>query len=472
MYENPNNEDNLVNEKYLEYEESLEHENYQEGSSSKNKKIAIIIIAVVLVLLAIIGVLAYKFLIGNDKLKVAKAFKNLSVDEQAYQERIITTSQAEYMINQIIYGDMAADYSINLSGLQDISATLGVDGTLGRKFDDKALSFESTISVMNAKVSDVNVYADDTVLYVNVPLILEETIMADTDGLADNVNNSALAEVVGLRIPDDIDYRPFGDGVKGEIKLIDSGDLLKNHAEDLAKIGETMEVTHDKDKAEIGLSDGTTATCVVYHMTIPMDAIAPILKDIVSQYETSASLTSDILMSVYVDKDSVIRSLATDIPIVVGDLEINIEAQLTGVDNALDEVSVKASTQDKASAGSSTNEYVCDWSSDPNGKIDTKIKMTGDMDIDASYAGMVGYDSDMEKLSLDIDGLSVSVDGTEQFYVSGDVDITAKDVSVVAPPTNDVIDLLNMNFLEMVKLVAELGKKYEDILNVADLMGM
>lgn len=471
----------------------------------------IAIIVVIIALLAIVGFLAYKYFLKNDKLIVSKAFSEFAVELKEYQDSYMTTAQVENLVNQVLYGDVAGNVSVNVSGIPNIPVTVGVDGDIARSFDNQELSVESELSVMNAKVTDVKVYADGNDLYVYLPILLDETMMANTEQLAEKINASPLAEVIGLTIPEGVDYRPFGDGQKKVISLIDWSTVLVGNESKLASLGEAMEVSREKEKETITLADGTEMECGVYHIVLTKDTVTPILEDVFNIYldnvdknvealeadeylgdgkapedrNYSINLGGDVNITVLIDEDGNLREIKSDAPIAINGVTVDCDSTFTGSDVLFDQtkagVSIVDSTYsdfdenndlDQLMASIANETYDFDWAVAPNGKITTTISTSGDVSSVSSFEGKVNFDEATETLTANIDGLDVDYGAEQPLRISGTVVLSTADVKVITHPTKDVIDILNLNFLDMLKITGELVQKYESIINLGKMLGL
>lgn len=464
---------------------------------ANNKKNLIIIgsiIGAVVVVAAII--VCVMFFLGSDKKKLAKAMLNLVEDNGSYAETVISTKQLMDIAQRTLYGDCGVEYSVNVSGLENVPATIGVDGELVRRFDDKKMYSTNNLSVMNIDIASLNAYADDTMLYAQVPQLFDNVFMADGASIGKDLNDSVLASLVGVALPEDFEIRPFGDGVKKNIESVDVSQILPKYTSDCLALYKAMDVSHEKGKVQIKLDNGEQIECVVYKVILPVDETNTLLRYLLTDNELGISkklslieeksanidinmdmsgvsdidnylLETDVNASVWVDTDGYVRKITTDEKVVMKGVSFDLSADYIGAEVETDDIVMAFSGTD----GAYTLDVESSLLRDTRGDFETETSISGDFDVTTKIGGKLNYDSINEELDIDIDEFEVSENGKKLFHVSGEckfMDASAKKVEL---PTEKLTDIMHMSLIDMLDLAAQLQQNAGFLKQLYDMSG-
>jgi len=464
----------------------MEEEIREEGMSSKTKLGLIGIGAGVAVAIALIVVIAV-FGLGSDKKKLSKAFNNMKKDIEAQQ--VMSANEKEAVLNALYYGNVDVEYSVNVGEIPNVPVTIGIDGKLDRSFEDKKMSSTNSLSVMNSPVSEMEVYADGTDLYVHLPILLDSTIKADTQDFAKKFNESAIVELLGTTLPEDLDIRPFGDGTARYIEVREMSDVAKACEPQIKTVISNMETGHDSGSTEVMLADGTSTKVKTYHVTFKKDDVqalwdafysetatslpdsssldnlkslgVPDVDSIKSNYE-NISVDSDVMLTITVDKTKQIRNISTESPVVINGKDTIIDISFDGADSCTDKFAITAMVD--------SQQVVCTYENVSDGSKLISLNEYGQTDTRMTLMYSSAYEND--ELSTDISKFSVASGDKTLMQMSGHIDVNVGQAVITAPPTQDVIDILNLGLMDILSIAGELSQKYEGISDVMSMLGV
>jgi len=193
----------------------------------------------------------------------------------------------------------------------------------------------------------------------------------------------------------------------------------------------------------------------------------------------SVSVERDIELELMIDGQGHIRGADTVSAVVLSHICFELHAELAGVKNSTDEVTMtvnasaiktngytpKADNSDASGMSyvvqklidalmTGDNTFRFASSVDEEGLVRTNTYVSGDFEAGFSFEGKLDYDSDKKKLEADINKLGVSYAGKDMVRVSGEMDVEPahKGASDIEIPKDDAVDLFHMNLLDILGL--------------------
>ena len=421
----------------------------------------------------------------GSKVRVEKAIAEFASDMENTSEKTISAHEMEEMINMVMYGDSHMKYSLNVSGIEQLPVTLGVDGETTRFFDERIMESSDTLSVMNYDISEMEIVASDNDLYLYIPAFSDSYYMVDTENFAEQVNGSEITGMLGITVPEG-DYRPFGDGISKDIHLTTGEAFAEKYSDEIQVITENMQVKRLADETEVELINGDTVNCRTYRVIIPNEYADSLLSSVIIDelYRNpmwaeriagedgtidSIEVEKDIELELQIDTSGHIRAIDTASAIQITGAAFEIHAEYTGDKHVTDAmtVSVKSKT---VIAGRNNLELTKVVSDD--GYVQVNAYVSGDYEAGFSFDGYLDY-SNSGELQADINKLGVSYEGKDVVRVSGDIDIepAKKKASEIEIPQGNTVDLFNMSILDMLGIASDLGSSWDSLKDLYSLFG-
>lgn len=487
-----------LNEMYEQMEEDFISASEAEATKKIDRRNLIVLISIIVVLLVLAAALipVYLRLGTQDKLKIAKAFTNLSEDINS--SKIMSVSDEEDIINAVMYGNTTTTVNYNVAGIPNVPVTLGVDGFMVRSFDTQKQAGSCNLSVMNSRIASADVYIDGTKLYLKVPQLFDYNMLVDLDGLAENFNKSMLANVTGASLDNDLKIEPFGDGVKREIHITDTSELLSESYDTLSEIVKNMEVSHDRGNIDFTLQDGSVIPVKTYHVTISSADVQRIKDEYVASwkadreanldkqdiYELSGQsiaidekikmlsdieTQNDLKLEILIDKDYQVRNIRTEEALLMDKEAVDITMTLSGNDRSYDDCKLNVLIEDKSDKGDNQPQiYDVHRVEEANGRLAVDFICGGKTNMTVEYVGAATYEDNT--LSLDITTCDATYQGEELFRSSGHISITSGIATIPAAPNDKILDVLNLDIMDMIGLAGELEGALETIQEIGNLI--
>lgn len=466
--------DNMERERAEEADESIA------AANKKKEKVTIaIVLGIMGVLIATLLVVVFLLNKKKDEKIVAKAFVQMAKDySELQEEEFFSASEIETLVNEVIYGDSKFIYSLNISDVPNLPLTLGVDGITNRTYEYKKLSSLNDLSVMNADISELNLYADGNVLYVEVPALLDKAIMADTEDFAKKFNSSEIVQLFNLTIPD-ADYRIFKDGEKKEIKVVSSTEIEDTCKDAFVGLAKTMEASHEKTKYDFELPDGSVS-CTQYNVILDGSKFEELINGMLEAYDkpSNVSVADNVNLTVLIDDNKQIRKILTKDKIYIDGVGIYFDVRLEGSDIAVTStianIAVDKTENDKdinpVIEYLSGENYSISFSIDEDDEITAYVRGTGEVNADIFGVFSLKHDQVASIYDFKIKGFDISQDNKKMIHLSGDLTVDVRNIAVDTPP-GEYIDILNMNLMDMIGMVSDITSKWDKYKDIADMFG-
>lgn len=320
--------------------------------NSKKKRNFIIAVCV------LIGI----FLIGTVVWAVFPQKKNPLANGLAELAEEVTALEAEMgegfwtdAINQIGGGNVRAEYSFDVSGIPGMqNMTVGLDGEIERDMEQQVFGTDAQLSVANIRLADISLFGTTDLLYLQMPILWEGSVVLETEDVDGQWNSSLLKGQLQQLTREDISI-----GQKIDVRLFERFSLptfsvagfLEENADALRNLYENMEVVEAEKAQEderftakqleslegyvLEDKDGTEIDTTWYVAVLPKEELGEILPDVVS----------DIRLGVYLDEEErIVRICTLPGEILVGDAgEGAFALNLTGSEAVTDVLELTAS---------------------------------------------------------------------------------------------------------------------------------
>ena len=463
-------------ESYLQAEENRREEEMLADAKKRTRLLVIIITAIVAALaVAIIVGVSY---FNRPQAKIAKAFGYLAKDMSSYQDEMISPKDLEKYINMVSYGNVDLTYSLNVDGVDGLPTTIGVDGELIRRYDDKLLKSNNSVSAMNINLLDLNLYADGTTIVANVPQISDSNFIFDGQTFAQDFNSSILGTLSGTQLPSDLVIDPFANEKNKDIKIVDSNKLIEKYEDDFKTLYKGIKVSKTGSEVSVTLNDAgkNVISCKEYEIEIQKEALEPLLKKLASDSELGLSdyvdandceLGDNVRLNVSLDSDGYIRCIESAQSIVLGQASLYFMVYFTGDERETDMIDI-TSNYDADNLTYGVKAWI---GRDSSGNFDVIADVVGSENVSFTARGNMNYDENAEELTCVLERLQIDLSGDELFHTNGTVKIKNADSERINIPNDNIVDIMNMDLMDIIGLAGDLGSNSENLKNLWEMFG-
>lgn len=236
-------------------------------------KILIAVACVIVVVFAVVGI-GMAYFKSTPVYKFSKAFLNLSREMEQVKNPLAEKIGIENLLFMTAEGNSHVSTRINFTSEGLFGTTFGIDTDCYKDMDNKELSADTTISVMNYDFAHLNIYADDEDFCFSIPELFVENMYINNENVVSQYNDSFLAELTGESYAEDFSLNLFED--QEERLSLREWQSLDKFSERYAK---DLQACRDKlimEKAEKG----------VYRIVYPEKEMDRLLQDMMENYET------------------------------------------------------------------------------------------------------------------------------------------------------------------------------------------
>lgn len=477
-----------------------------EENKKNGKKVGFIIaIAVLAAALAGVGVWAALTVLGNTpKNRLLKGFRNLSQETEAYQdakeESLGWAALRKAGQGSASYTDLSLDVTIPEKEIP----TVGFDLSLCMDTANKLGNMDMALSVGNMPFLQAQLMADDHMLYLACPDLLENKYRLDTENLAENFNNSLWADLTGMTLSEEDEVDLWAAAEQEKPENIFSEGFLERETANLKAVADSMIVEKTDDVLELD-NAGKKIVCKGIRVQLSKDALNQILADVQEEMKNGTygelvkknlvermggqledmgdieetweealtvldgRLTADPELVFYLDGKSRIMRVETVHPIGLDHAERKIEfsADFKGAERTLDSVSAEL-----AFVGADTEDVSLVYSHEADiencgfainlqaGDGRQQIGMEADWELKSIEKG--------KSCVLDIGSAALSVNGERVLKLSGTVETGIWEQEIQMP--QESVDILAMSEMEMMSLAYEVLTNIQDMMNIMDVM--
>lgn len=492
---------------------------YQQPKKGKAGIIIGIIVALAAVLIIGIVAVAVRNLGSKNPEDMLKAgMDNISEEMKSYttsiSDKIDFKALSERISEQPSHLNLDVSFSLLSEDIENVSVEL--DGVSDAKNKQGNCSISAGTAGFNMSIADITV--DDTVIYLNIPMLSDDVYSFDFATFVEDYNNSAWRELIGEEIPEDYSEAILEGVTSGADFSESEQELISKLSQRVSEIKETVQYAKLKEKKEFEVR-GKTAQCSGITITIAKDDANAFLEGIKNDIMESdyyletieksfadyvdedadydsykdeidevmetllgMQLDEDLVINVYFDKEGRILQIMCDKADMSGDYGyFEFAADFEGEERTLDDVSIDIifGSDDGEELGISltrTAEVTDENYSDNIGidfysdDSDDDLELTfwndwtySDNSFDFGITMEAGYDSlgitgngaftDIakgESYTLDLDNLTVSVDGDELIMTGslsvepfdGDIEIPGNSINVFDMTEDDIYGLI------------------------------
>lgn len=281
----------------------------REGFGRRNPLILPAVACAVLILIACAGIVSL-YIKSTPAYRLGKGIRNLVREMEAFgnplTEKIGIGDLSRMLAEE--GGHVSTRINFTADGL--IGNTIGVDTEYYKDMQNKELSADTSISMMNYEFAHLNIYADEEAFCFSVPELFLENMYVDNENIVSQYNASFLAGLSGSSPLDDFSVDLFPDADRQYVK----GDL-ESYAADLEACRKSMVLERIKRG--------------VYRVIFPSGEMERLLRDVVNScepmYAISESgrwwkeydrlLVSDICMIFTIDRQNHIELITLEEPV-------------------------------------------------------------------------------------------------------------------------------------------------------------
>lgn len=279
---------------------------YQQPKKGRAGIIIGIIAALAAVLIIGIVAVAVRNLSSKNPEDMLKAgMDNISEEMKAYttsiSDKIDFKALSERISEQPSHVNLDASFSLPSEDIENVSVEL--DGVSDAKNKQGNCSISAGTAGFNMSIADITV--DDTVIYLNIPMLSDDVYSLDFATFVEDYNNSAWRELIGEEMPEDYSEAIL-EGVTSGADLSElEQELIDKLSQRVSEIKETIQYAKLKEKKEFEVR-GKTAQCSGITITIAKDDANAFLAGIKNDIMESDYYLETIEKSFadYVDEDA------------------------------------------------------------------------------------------------------------------------------------------------------------------------
>ncbi len=279
---------------------------YQQPKKSKAGIIIGIIAALAAVLIIGIVVVAVgKFGSKNPEDMLKAGMDNMSEEMKAYttsiSDKIDFKALSKRISEQPSHVNFDVSFSLPSEDIKNVSIEL--DGVSDVKNKQGNCSISAGAAGINMSIADITV--DDTVIYLDVPMLSDDVYSIDGATFVEDYNNSAWSELIGEEIPEDYGAAIFEKAASGASFSKSEQELISKLSQRMSGIKETMQYAKIKEKKEFEVR-GKTVKCSGITITIAKDDANAFLEGIKNDIMESDYYLETIEKSIadYVGEDA------------------------------------------------------------------------------------------------------------------------------------------------------------------------
>ncbi|MBR6390968.1 MAG: hypothetical protein IKS16_06460 [Lachnospiraceae bacterium] len=409
-----------------------------------SKKITIIISSCVAALAAAGGVTAGVILYrGADARAVKQGVERLIEDIGTRSEEVISAREAAGLVDEVMYGNAHIDMSVNVGGIDasgvitdDIAGTIasgilgnlsdltiGADAVIDRRCTDEELSVTGSLSIINYKLADINIYARGDRAYLELPDLADEVYVADLSDINGTIGRSQILSYAwdSAGLPRIQSVELFGEAPEDDVWS--TFGTIRDEAEQSERIRDMWkhaDVQRRDEDEVIGTADEREITCRIYDVTIPKADVQGIVDHMTGTSERWY-LNADPEFTVYIDEYKDIRRIELSKPLPVNGKHYDVSVDLGGEELPVDAVDM------------TVNEVMAHISREGR---DYEISITSG-DARAAVKVTPKYDREARDLDMKYSDLSFIYAGEEILRSGGEVRICTNDTEVNVAPLPD-----------------------------------
>lgn len=430
------------------------------GNRNAKKALAAAACAVVAVLAVGGAVMAALFF--SPKSRLFRGFRSLAREAEELQNPLLEKAGMEQIVETLSEEGGYTKSRLNVSSdilkeLIGTTLTVGVDTESNFDREEKRLDADTAFSVMNYELAGIQLSVDENHICFSVPELFLEDMYIDTQNVVSQYNSSVWAgeNRFGKLEMEDFSVNLFEQRTWTIEDMMQSEQCMR----DLKAVRETMTV----DKVEKGL----------YRIRLTQPELETLIQDMLKEQESVALaetgldrygqiFCSDVSLLVGLGKKSRIEGIRLEEPVLLLDSAFPVQAEIffAGEERSLDQVQGKVTIEPEdgealevtaryiptvGRTGSRTEINVKCSVGEKTGRLnymaefdavsdDFSLEFSARMEEDNIQIEADGGFRDIlqgESFDLELERLSVGMDGRELYDITGDI--------AVAPPQDEAI---------------------------------
>lgn len=470
MYRQPDNTYGRPGDRYVQSNDPYNHNPYQQGNpgnqvirpyepGGSRKKISFgVMIGIVCAVVAVLGIGlgAVAYFRSTPSYKVAKGLQKLAVEfariSNPLSDKLGMEDLAQMMREDGGHIKTSLDCSTDVwSG----NITLGVDMDLYKDVKGKELSADTSLSVMNIELANLDLYANDEVFCFSLPQLYLEDMYIENENVVSQYNSSVFGQIYPLDMEDfSIDLFADGGGRSSVRDWRDLSSALGDLEDRIEACREAMTI----EKAGKGL----------YRVTFPAKESNRFLKSLLDNIDTEDGaetmrqlkeydklIVSDVSFLFEIGRQNRIESIVLEkaVEMLDGEAAVGGEIFFAGENAGIDKIQGKLSVdgldgrtrevlcQLEQTSVSDASEMELNLKWVEEGETGWKVNVVTDCDavsdeFDLSctledkaevvtFTASAGFDDIVKgkSLEIDLDEITLAIDGEEYFKVTGDVSV-------------------------------------------------
>lgn len=455
------------------------------------KKTLLAIIGAAAGLAAVAGVSA-AVIFRSPEIRAAKGISYL-VEDLVRKEHPIFESDETVAVTQLFSsGSIKQDFQMNISGIEGLDMTLGLDGSALYSNADRKAQGNFKFSVANYDIVNMKMTVDDTNMYIAIPELYGGNITFNTVNIGSQWNQSLFGSK-NKPVKEDFSLELFRDGEGSKFSF---KDFYKDNKLDF--IEAIKDITVEKTDASVEAErNGTQSEAKGYRVTLAKDSINNLIEIYNNSYMDNrlSMLSADLNMIIFMDKKDHVVQIETQEPLQLegNNGGIHFAAGFLGAENAWD--SVKGSityedTEEQKVLFEYESKQETDIYSDrlqfkltengadlaainfggEYGALDSTFDISADIDYkDENYSLELRGDWEQaeESITLQIDDLIVNKDGKKLAKATGyiSMEALAEEITVPQGKTYPVLEFSYSDFYSFIKENSIKSRTITDFLN-------
>ena len=262
-----------------------------------SRKVACVCAAAFILCAVIYSIWAYK---TGDEREQRRALRRLDKDASEVLGAGLSDGGLKKLVNDLVYGQIHADYRLDISGIPEIPYTVGTDGSLDRDAHKKQMSAHADLSVMNYHVHHADIYVQGQQAYICMQDEENGDYTIDFNNISGVINSSGKMQEIGVRIPKGFMINLFPERDNMAVKP-GSGDAAGEYPDNAPLLSgdDTDIIIETDDKHDIRSIRGTVASGSTYQIildgeNIPIEHLTLTADNIPAKYLFNTEEIGDI----------------------------------------------------------------------------------------------------------------------------------------------------------------------------------
>ena len=460
-------------------------------------KILLAVACVVAVVFTTVGI-GVAYFRSTAAYKLGKGIQNLTREAQQSRDPLAEKIGMEDIVLMAATEGSFVSTRFNFSSEEMYGATLGIDTECYKDVQNKKMSADTSLSVMNYEFAHLNLYADEEALCFSIPELFLENMYIENEDVVSQYNRSIWTDVTGYSDMEDFSIDFFADEEE-RLSLREWKDMAgfaERYSKDLEACREKMVL----EKAKKGF----------YRIVLPAGEMDDLLWDMMESYESLYTMAdemiwweaydrlidSDISVLFEIDRQNHIKSIAFEKPVKMLDGEASVECSLhfLGEERSIDKMqgdivvcgaddverSIHYQILQTPSDDTSRTDLDIDIMEEQESLLRMKYTVSSDAVRDAFEVNFSMWDDveDIElilegslddivrgrSLELELDKLAMNIDGEELFKVTGNIVVEPLDGEVTSTVQKETA-FFEMTEEEWLEIAYMIDDEYGGLLN-------